>query len=390
MKTIPYGRQSISKKDIRGVAEILEGDWITQGPAVARFEEQFAKAVDSRWAVSVSSGTAALHLACLAQGLKPSDEVLVPAMTFVATANSVFYAGARPRLVDIDPETGNISLEDLVKKINRNTRGIIPVHFAGSPVLMDAIRKIAAGKNLFVIEDCCHALGARYQNQPLGSCQFSDLAVFSFHPVKHITTGEGGMITGRDPKYRDLLLRLRNHGITRDSRLFSNGESAGSWYYEQQELGFNYRLTDFQCALGLSQLKRLKQFVARRREIAQYYRKAFSDWPWLTCLDENPRGMSSYHLFVIRLNLDKLRVDRKVIFEALRKRRIGVQVHYIPLYYQPFYRKNLRVKPDDFPGAGCFYESCLSLPIYPDLSLTEQKRVIRILSQLLTRYQNIR
>lgn len=389
MKTIPYGKQWISEKDIRNVAKVLRSDWITQGPAVAEFENRFAKTVKAPWAVAVSNGTAGLHLACLAQNLKPQDEVLVPANTFVASANAVFYAGAKPKIVDIDPSNGNISIEDLKRKITKKTRGMVVVHFAGNPVSMTSIKKIADKHKLFIIEDCCHALGAREMNHPVGSSKFSDLSVFSFHPVKHITTGEGGMITGRSPKLRQKLLKLRNHGITKDPKQFSNGRS-GDWYYEQQELGFNYRITDFQCALGISQLKRLKEFVTKRRRLAENYRKAFEDWSWLECLEENPNGKSAYHLFVVLLNLNRLRVDRKIIFEELRRQGIGVQVHYIPLHYHPFYKKQLGIKEGALPKVEAFYSRAISLPLFPQMSAQDQSRVISTLRKVLTRYQKIR
>ncbi|MBI4970695.1 MAG: UDP-4-amino-4,6-dideoxy-N-acetyl-beta-L-altrosamine transaminase [Candidatus Omnitrophica bacterium] len=383
-KTIPYGKHWINESDIQSVVRVLRGDWITQGPFVSQFENQFARQVKASWAVAVSSGTAGLHLAVLAQNLKRTDEVLVPAITFVATANAVFYAGAKPRIVDVDPQTGNISIEDLKRKINKNTRGIIPVHFAGNPVDLKTIRKIARKHKMFVIEDCCHALGAEYDRVPVGSSEYSDLSVFSFHPVKHITTGEGGMITGNSKLIQDRFLKFRSHGITRNPKQFLNGES-GAWYYEQQELGFNYRITDFQCALGMSQLKRLKSFVAKRRRIAEKYRMAFRDWPEIECLSENPDGKSSYHLFVVRVSS-----GRGGVFEELRKRGIGVQVHYIPLHYHPYFKKRLALKMGQLPGAESFYEEIISLPIYPQLSSFEQDRVIQTLRYVLTQYQKRR
>ena len=381
-KMIPYGKQWITPKDIQSVAKILASDWITQGPVVPKFENKFAKMVKAPWAVAVSSGTAGLHLACLAQKLKSSDEVLVPAITFVATANAVLYAGAKPRFVDIDPKTGNICPDDLEKKINKNSRGIIPVHFAGNPCAMGRILKIAKKHRLFVIEDACHALGSEYLGSPVGSGKDSDLTVFSFHPVKHITTGEGGMITGRSDKFKNTVLKLRNHGITRNQIEFING-SDGDWYYEQQELGFNYRITDFQAALGISQLEKLKGFVSRRRALALNYLRSFKDWDLVQCLEENPDGKSSYHLFVILLNLERLKTGRREIFNKLRQNGIGVQIHYIPLHYQPYFKKILGVQKGSLPGAEKFYERILTLPLYPQMSDAEQEKVIKTLKKIL-------
>ncbi|MBI4398349.1 MAG: UDP-4-amino-4,6-dideoxy-N-acetyl-beta-L-altrosamine transaminase, partial [Candidatus Omnitrophica bacterium] len=356
---------------------------ITQGPKIAEFEKNFSGRVGAKHACALSSGTAGLHLAVRAMNLKPGDEVLVPAITFVATANAVFYAGATPKIVDIDPATGNISLEDLQKKITRRARGIIPVHFSGNPVSMDLINELARKHNLFVIEDAAHALGAAFKNKLIGSCAYSEAAVFSFHPVKHITTGEGGMVTTHNPELAGKISLLRAHGITREkTRLKAAGE--GDWYYQQQELGFNYRLTDFQCALGISQLDRLESFVSKRRRLARRYRKAFSGWEEISCLEENSQGRSSYHLFVILLNLERLQVSRKAIFDALRLKGIGVQVHYIPLHFHPYYQQMLGVGKNDFPQAEFFYERALSLPLYPGLGLEEQDYVIKTLRKILT------
>jgi len=384
---IPYGKQSISDRDIASVVEVLKSDWITQGPTVSKFEQAFSVKLKAPWSLAISSGTAALHLSCLVQELKPQDEVLVPAVTFIATANAVVYAGARPRIVDIDPKTGNICADDILRKINKRTRGIIPVHFGGNPADMNRIRQIANKYKLFIVEDSCHALGASYEGEPPGPRRESDLSVFSFHPVKHITTGEGGMITGKSKRFRNALLKLRNHGITKNPGEFQNS-SEGDWYYEQQELGYNYRITDFQCALGISQLKRLDEFVAKRRKIAERYRRAFKNSDLIECLDENPKGKSSYHLFVGLLVLVNLRTNRKVIFQKLREKGIGVQVHYIPLHFQPFYQDLLSLKAGDFPNAENFYERAISLPIYPLLTEKEQDYVIESVLELLNKYKS--
>ncbi len=301
MKHIPYGRQFIDKDDIKEVVKVLKSDWLTQGPMVRKFEEALAKYCGAKYAVAVSSGTAALHLACIAAGLKKGDEAITSPITFLATPNAVLYTGARPVFADIEHDTVNINPEEIRKNITKDTKVILPVHFAGLPCDMPKIAKIAGKHNLVVIEDACHALGAEYKTNEkwvkIGSCKHSDMTVFSFHPVKHITTGEGGAITTNDRRIYERLKALRTHGIYKDK----NTAKKGPWYYEMRELGFNYRLTDFQCALGLSQLKKLNRFIRRRREIVKMYEESFKANEFFSLPEEVENVKSSWHLYAIRL-----------------------------------------------------------------------------------------
>lgn len=354
---IPYGRQTIEDDDIAAVAEVLKTDWLTQGPKVEEFEKSLADYCGANYAVAVSSGTAALHSAYAAAGIQKDDEVIVPAITFAATANAAMYLGARPVFCDIRPDTINIDETKIEKLITSKTKAIVPVHFAGHPCEMDKILEIAKERNLMVIEDACHALGAVYKDKKVGN--ISDLTAFSFHPVKLITTGEGGMISTVDKEFHEKLLMFRTHGITKDpGRLEKND---GPWYHEMQTLGFNYRLTDIQCALGHSQLKKLEKFLARRREIADFYKENLKDIAGLKLPVELPGVKSAWHLYTVRVPPER----RKKIFEELRASGIGVQVHYVPVYHHPYYR-GLGYR-DFLPEAEAYYASCISLPIYPGL-----------------------
>ncbi|MEW6618226.1 MAG: UDP-4-amino-4,6-dideoxy-N-acetyl-beta-L-altrosamine transaminase [bacterium] len=385
-KFIPYGRQWIEDDEIKAVVEVLKSDWVTQGPKVEEFERRITEYCGAKFAVVVSSGTAALHIACLSAGIGKDDEVITSPITFVASSNCVLYCGGRPVFADIEEDTANIASDEIKKRITSKTKAIIPVDFAGHPCDLEAIGKIANENNLIIIKDACHSLGAEYRSQKLewvkvGSCKHSDMTVFSFHPVKHITTGEGGAVLTNNKEFYEKLLMFRNHGITKEkTRLINKNECL--WYYEMQELGFNYRITDFQCALGIKQLERVDDFVARRREIADKYNEAFKDMDAITTPCEKENVKSSYHLYVIQL---KKGLNRKEIFDALREEGIGVQVHYIPVHLQPYYQQNMGYKKGAYPKAEQFYERALSLPLFPKMSNKEIERVIKIVPKIIPR-----
>ena len=384
---IPYGRQDISQADIDAVVEVLRSDWITQGPAIERFEKLVAEYCGAKYAVAVSSATAALHIACLAAGLGIGDILWTSPNTFVASANCGLYCGADVDFVDIDPHTYNLSVEVLEQKLARAElegklpKVVVPVHFAGQSCEMERILALSRKYGFTILEDGSHAIGARYQDNPVGSCLFSDMAVFSFHPVKIITTGEGGMVvTNREDLY-EKLIRLRTHGITRNPELMQ-GESHGLWYYQQLELGFNYRMTDIQAALGASQMQRLDEFVSRRRHLAARYNQLLSDFP-LVLPWQHPDTESSWHLYVIRLKLDEIGKTHRQVFEELRQAEIGVNLHYIPVHTQPYYQ-NLGFKWGDFPQAEQYYQEAISLPIYYGLSDENQDQVGAVLRNILS------
>jgi UDP-4-amino-4,6-dideoxy-N-acetyl-beta-L-altrosamine transaminase len=383
---IPYGRQDISQADIDAVVEVLRSDWITQGPAIERFEQLVADYCGAKYAVAVSSATAALHIACLAAGLGSGDILWTSPNTFVASANCGLYCGADVDFVDIDPHTYNLSMEVLEQKLahaeleGKLPKVVVPVHFAGQSCEIERILALSRKYGFTILEDASHAIGARYQDNPVGSCLFSDMAVFSFHPVKIITTGEGGMVvTNREDLY-EKLIRLRTHGITRNPELMQ-GESHGLWYYQQLELGFNYRMTDIQAALGASQMQRLDEFVSRRRHLAARYNQLLSDFP-LVLPWQHPDTESSWHLYVIRLKLDEIGKTHRQVFEELRQARIGVNLHYIPVHTQPYYQ-NLGFKWGDFPQAEEYYQEAISLPIYYGLSDENQERVIAVIRDIM-------
>jgi perosamine synthetase len=363
---LPYGRQWIDEDDIAAVTEVLRSDWLTTGPKVAEFEDAFAEVVGAREAVAVSSGTAALHAAMFALGIGPGDEVIVPAMTFAATANCVVFQGGTPVFADVDPETLLLEPTGLEARITSRTKAIVAVDFAGQPCAYDELREIAARNSLAIVSDACHALGARYRDRPLGSV--ADLTAFSFHPVKHITTGEGGMVTTDDPGLAGRMRLFRNHGLTSDHR---QRETQGTWSYEMVDLGFNYRLTDFQCALGLTQLRRLPGFLSRRREIARRYDEAFAGIPGVRPLTTRPDVAHAYHLYVVRVE-----GDRAAVFRALRAEGIGVNVHYVPVHLHPFYRSRFSTAPGLCPAAEAAYERILSLPIFPRMTDEDSQAVI--------------
>jgi len=378
-KNIPYGRQTIDEDDIRAVVEVLRGDYLTTGPYICAFEKKFSSYVGSRYAVAVSSGTAALHLACLAAGIGPGDEVITSPMSFAATANCAVYVGARPVFCDID-STGNIDPKLVEKKVSPATKAIIPVHYSGLPCRMDIINEIARRHGVVIIEDACHALGAVYKGSKIGSCSHSEMAVFSFHPVKHITTGEGGMITTNSEELYQKLVCLRSHGIVRDPIRFKE-DGHGGWYYEMQQLGFNYRMTDIQAALGISQLAKIDRFVKRRRDVAAWYTEAFKDLPLELPKDGND-CRHAYHLYVVKLK-PEAKVDRKELYDRLKSMGIICQVHYIPIHTMPYYREKLGYRWGDYPQAEDHYKRVLSLPLYPGLSDEEVNKVIEAVKETL-------
>jgi UDP-4-amino-4,6-dideoxy-N-acetyl-beta-L-altrosamine transaminase len=378
---LPYGRQHLDEDDREAVMRALHGDWLTQGPTVGAFEEALAESCGVRHAVAVSSGTAALHLACLAAGVGPGDFAITSPITFVASANCVAYCGGIPGFADIDPRTACIdpaALEEVCAR--REPKVIIPVDFSGQPADLPAIQAIARRYEAMVIEDAAHSLGASYEHDGrwhrAGSCTHSDLAILSFHPVKHITTAEGGAILTNSPELYAKLQRLRTHGITRDADLLTRND--GPWYYEQHDLGYNYRITDVQCALGLSQLRKLERFVDRRRALVDRYRQALADLADdLTLLLEQPGRRSSYHLLVARIQGGPAR--RRRVFDALAARHIRCQVHYIPVHLQPWYREHVGTREGNFPRAEAYYSGCLSLPLFPAMADQDVDRVAEAL-----------
>ena len=375
---ISYGKQSINQDDIDAVVDVLRSDFLTQGPKVAEFENDLANYCGSQYAKTVSNGTAALHLAYLAIGLKQGDIVWTTPNTFVATANAALYCGATVDFIDIDSKTYNLSINSLKKKLVRAKKGntlpklVVPVHFSGQSCEMKEIWALSKEYGFKIVEDACHALGGEYLSKKVGSCEYSDMAVFSFHPVKMITTGEGGAIMTNDKGLDDKIALLRSHGITKDVSQFKN-ESDGDWYYEQQALGFNYRLTDIQAALGISQLKRLDSFVVKRREIAKRYLSELQD---ITLPYQHPDTNSSWHLFVIQVK------NRKAIQQQLKGQGIGSQIHYIPVVSQPYYQ-DMGHNIKQYPATDVYYQSALSIPLYCNFSSVEQELVISSIKALL-------
>jgi len=372
IKFIPYGRQFIDENDIESVLKVLKSDFITQGPKIKEFEDALAAFCNAKYAVAFNSGTSALHGAYFALGIEKHDEIITSPNTFAATSNAALYLGAKPLFSDIDPKTGNLDINKLHDKINSKTKAVVPVHYSGNPVDMERLKEICQEKNINIIEDAAHALGAEYQGTKVGCCKYSQMSIFSFHPVKHITTGEGGAVLTNDKEYYQKLLMFRSHGITSES--FEN-KPHGDWYYEMQHLGYNYRITDIQAVLGLSQLKKLEMFVKRRREIALKYDRAFDSNPYFESIQETPNSKSSYHLYPILLN-ERYKSLKSEIFRRFRESGLGVQVHYIPVYLHPYY-KRLGYKPGLCPPSEDFYEKEISIPIYPSLTPEDQKDVIK-------------
>ncbi|MBI2366540.1 MAG: UDP-4-amino-4,6-dideoxy-N-acetyl-beta-L-altrosamine transaminase [Deltaproteobacteria bacterium] len=378
---LPYGRQTIDEHDIQSVVEVLRSDWLTTGPKVREFEQAFARALGAGEAVAVSSGTAALHAAMHALGVGPGDEVIVSALTFAASANCVVYQGATPVFADVDSRTLLIDPKDVKAKFTPRTRAVIAVDYAGQPCDYDALREITGRHDLALVADACHSLGASYQGRPVGT--LADLNVFSLHPVKAMTTGEGGMITTEsfDSAYR--MRCFRNHGVTSDH---CQREQRGSWLYDMVELGHNYRLSDIQCALGLSQLSKVSEFVARRRAIARRYDEICSRLIGVEPLDVRSGVESAYHLYVVRLEQDFLSTDRGRVFAALRAEGIGVNVHYLPVYLHRFYRERFGTGPGLCPRAEAAYDAILSLPIFPAMSDQDVEDVIQALCKVVNHY----
>ena len=396
MKTIPYGRQWITEADIEAVTAVLRSGWITQGPRIEAFEKELAKAVGAKHAVVCASGTAALHLMMLSLGLGEGDVVMTSPLTFLATANAARFTGANVAFCDIDPKTFNLDpgrLETVLKTVKGRKVMVLPVHFAGLPCEMAAIRQIADRHGGIVLEDGCHALGASYaageETVKVGSCAHSRMTAFSFHPVKAITTGEGGAVTTNDAELAQRLRRFRNHGTTKNPKQFQypalafENNAPNPWYYEMAELGYNYRMTDIQAALGISQLRRLHHFIERRREIAEGYRQAFSRNPFIS-FQEIPKGArSAWHLFVLLIDFEKIGKSRRQIMTELQERGILTQVHYLPLHLQPYYRKTLRTKPGDFPHAEAYYAKALSIPLFPAMTDEAVERVVHAVDEVI-------
>lgn len=376
---IPYGRQDISEADIQAVVEILRSDFLTQGPVVPAFEQAVAKRCGAKYGVAVNSATSALHVACTALGVTSGDSVWTSPITFVASANCALYCGATVDFVDIDPRTYNLSVERLAEKLEWADRQaklpkvVVAVHLGGQPCDMAGIRALSDRYGFKVIEDASHAIGGRYRGESIGNCRYSDITVFSFHPVKLITTGEGGMAMTNDRALGARMARLRSHGITRVPSEMTQVPD-GPWYYQQIELGFNYRLTDLQAALGLSQLERLDVFVERRREIARAYDSMLADL-WVTTPYEDPDSYSAMHLYIVRLKRDRINFGQREIFERLRSSGIGVNLHYIPVYRQPTYAA-MGFDPAAFPEAEAYYAEAMSLPLFPTLTSAQQAEVV--------------
>lgn len=368
---LPYGKQDLDKDDIESVVSVLKSDYITQGPKIGEFEEKLAQYCGSKYAVAFNSGTSALHGAYFAFGLEKDDDVITSPNTFVATSNAALYLNANPVFSDIEKETGNIDVYKLEEKITDKTKLIVPVHYSGNPVDLKELSEIAEDNNVKIIEDAAHSMGAKYYGEKIGNSRYSEMSIFSFHPVKHITTGEGGAVLTNDQYYYEKLLIFRSHGITKNN--FVN-PSDGAWYYEMHCLGFNYRITDIQAVLGISQLKKLDKFVERRREIAKIYNNAFEDNPFFKTITEKKCCNSSYHLFPILLE-DEYKNKKREIFLKLREEGLGVQVHYIPVYLQPYYQE-LGYKKDSCPISEDFYLKEISIPLYPAMNNDDVDYVI--------------
>ena len=378
---IPYGRQTIDEDDIKAVVDVLRSDWLTTGPKVEEFEKAVADYVGAKYAVAMNSGTAALHAAMYAISIKPGDEVIVPPITFAATANCIVYQGGTPVFADVDPGTLLLDPAKVEEKITEKTRAIIGVDYAGQPCDWDSLRDIADKHKLRLVADGCHAIGAEYKGRKVGT--LADMTIFSFHPVKHITTGEGGMITTDDPELAGRMRLFRTHGITRDPKCFSSltsdlrpPTSDASLFYEMVDLGYNYRMTDFQCALGLSQLRKLPKFLERRREIAARYDEAFAELSGINPLAVRPNVLHANHLYVIRIDSNILGIDRTALFTNLRENGIGVNVHYIPVHLHPFYREKFHTGTGLCPVAEAAYEEIISIPIFPGMTDENVEQVI--------------
>lgn len=376
---IRYGQQHITAADIEAVVHVLNSSNLTQGPTIPAFEQSVLREVGAKHAVAVNSGTSALHIACLALGLGPGDWLWTTPNTFVASANCALYCGAQVDFVDIDPQTYNMSPQALAEKLaaaeksGRLPKIVVPVHVTGQPCDLQAIHALAQQYGFRIIEDASHALGGRYRDEPIGNCRYSDITVFSFHPVKIITTAEGGMVTTNDADLARQLVLLHSHGITRDADLMTKAME-GPWYYQQVALGYNYRMTDLQAALGVSQMTRLHQYVQRRHEIAARYDQLLAELP-VTRPWQHPDGYSAFHLYVIRLQLDRIAPSHRQVFEYLRAREIMVNLHYIPVHTQPYYQA-MGFREGDYPNAEAYYREAISIPMHPMLTDAEQDFVV--------------
>lgn len=383
---IPYGRQDISQQDIDAVVEVLQSDFLTQGPKVPAFEKSIMEACNARYAVAVNSATSALHIACLTLGLSKEDWLWTTPNTFVASANCGLYCGAQVDFVDIDPRTYNLCAKALEKKlITAEKEGalpkvVIPVHFSGQPCDMATIHALSQKYGFKIIEDASHAIGGKYKDEPIGNCRYSDITVFSFHPVKIVTTAEGGVAVTNDPKLAEQLNLLRSHGITRDESLMTK-PADGPWYYQQIELGYNYRMTDMQAALGVSQMQCLDEYVAKRHELAKRYNELLKELP-ITLPWEIEDSYSGLHLYVIRLQLDKISKTHLEVFNGMREAGILVNLHYIPVHLQPYYQE-MGFKEGQFPEAEQYYKEAISLPMFPTMTEEQQNRVVSTLKELL-------
>lgn len=384
---IPYGRQDVTGDDLEAVLAVLKSDFLTQGPMVPVFESSLTSRCNAKYGVAVNSATSALHLACLSLGLGAGDILWTSPITFVASANCALYCGASVDFVDIDPETYNLSPSALEIKLrkaasdNRLPKILIPVHFSGQSCEMESIARLAREYGVSVIEDASHAIGGQYKGKPIGCCEYSDIAVFSFHPVKIVTTGEGGAAVTNSPQLAERISLLRSHGITRDPTHMT-APPDGAWYYQQLALGYNYRMTDIQAALGASQMNRLDAYVRRRREIAAAYDEAFAGLPVNTPW-QHPDACSAWHLYVIRLRLDELNVTHKEVFDTLREQGVGVNLHYIPVHLQPYYEK-MGFRRGNFPEAERYYKEAIPLPLHPTLSEGEIEAVVASLHRILS------
>lgn len=381
---IPYGRQDITEEDIKAVVDVLNSTHLTQGPAVPKFEQAVIRHCNAKYAVATNSATSALHVACLALGLGPGDWLWTSPNTFVASANCGLYCGAKVDFVDIDPQTYNLCPKALEEKLQAAEKEgnlpkvVVPVHFSGQPCDMRAIHELSRKYGFRIIEDASHAIGGKYLNEPIGNCRYSDVTIFSFHPVKIVTSAEGGMAVTNDDKLAEKMALLRSHGITRTPSLMTK-PMEGSWYYQQVDLGFNYRMTDLQGALGASQMGRLVHYVARRHELAKRYDKLLKDLP-VVIPWQHKDGYSAFHLYVIRLKLGEITASHVEVFEALRAKEIIVNLHYIPVHTQPYYRE-MGFSDGDFPESEKYYSEAISIPLFPALTYDEQDFVVECLKE---------
>jgi UDP-4-amino-4,6-dideoxy-N-acetyl-beta-L-altrosamine transaminase len=378
---LPYGRQSVDESDIQAVVETLRSDWLTTGPKVAEFEEAFAAWVGACYAISFSSGTAALHGATFAAGIEAGDEAITSPLTFAATANCILYQGGKPVFADVCPDTLNLDPSRVESLVTSRTKAVLPVDYAGHPADLDPFLEIAERNGLTVIEDACHALGAEYRGKKVGS--ITHMTVFSFHPIKHLTTGEGGMVTTDNTRFADTLRKFRNHGISTGAR---DRQREGQWHYEMVLLGFNYRLTDIACALGLQQLSKLEENLSRRREIAEHYTSAMRNIPGIVIPQVRDEISPAWHLYPIRVDSPKLSADREEIFRALRAENIGVNVHYIPVHLHPYYKDRFGYRGGEFPVAEAVYESLISLPMFHGMSDKDVRDVIEAVRKITAHY----